>query len=250
MLSIKQYMFSHKLLIVAHRGSSGTAPENTRAAYLKALELKVPAIEIDVHLTKDFEVVAFHDDFLTRTSQSDLSINQTDLNDLKNYEIGSWFSEEFAKERILTLDNVLQLIVNKAYLIVEIKPSNYFPELLIQKILETIEKYKYAQKTVFVSFDFELVKIIKNINKKYLTAAIKIPEFDLLPAKIQSISNCDAVICSFSELTDKFMENAKQSNIPIGVYDVDSKNEFYEAINKGVIGIGTNYPEIMLKLIE
>lgn len=249
MQTIKQYVLQNKMLLVAHRGSSGTAPENTRAAYIKALELGVPAIEIDVHLTKDHEIVCFHDDYLTAKANSTKSINESTLNELRNLEIGSWFDKKFADERILTFEDVIELTKNKAYLIVELKPSSYFPEIFVQKIIDTVEKMHHSQYTVFVSFNYDYLKIIKKTNPKYITAAIKIPEYDWLPSKIQSIANSDAVICSIDELDQRFAEDAQINNIPLGVYDVDTENSYFKAIKYNVFGIGSNFPEMIIKLM-
>jgi glycerophosphoryl diester phosphodiesterase len=250
MQTLKQYILKNKMLLVAHRGSSGTAPENTRAAYIKALEIGVPAIEIDVHLTKDYEIVCFHDDYLTEKAKSNKSINESTLEELRTLEIGSWFDEKYSNERILTLSDVIDLVKNKAYLVIELKPSSYFPGIFIQKIIDIIERTKHSQFSVFVSFNYEYLKIIKNINKKYLTAAIKIPDNNWLPSTIQSIANSDAVICSISELEKSFVEDARKSGIPLGVYDVDTKEEYLKAINYEVLGIGSNFPEMILTFMK
>lgn len=250
MESLKRYIFNHKLLLVAHRGSSGTAPENTLAAYRKALELEVPAIEIDIHLTKDAQIVAFHDDHLGRTANGSKSISESTLEELRQLEVGSWFSEEFKSERIPTLDEIIQLVKDKSYLIIELKPFPKFPEDLVRNLMNIISSNHYINKVVFVSFDYSLLKLTKNINEFFLTAAIKIPEQDVLPSQIISQCSADAVICSIDELDDKIAEDALNNKIPLAVYDVDNLEMLNKALRYKVLGIGTNYPEKMLNYLN
>lgn len=250
MESLKRYILTHKFLLAAHRGSSGTAPENTLAAYRKALDIGIPAIEIDIHLTKDSQIVAFHDDHLGRTAEGNKSIEESTLDELRQLEVGSWFSEDFKSERIPTLEEIITLVNDKAFLIIELKPFPKEPELLVNNLMKAISDNHYINKVVLVSFDYNLLKLIKNTNEFFLTAAIKIPQIDILPSKITELCSADAVICSIEELNDTFAEDAHNHKIPLAVYDVDNQEMLEKAINYKVYGIGTNYPELILNHLK
>ncbi|OGU58686.1 MAG: hypothetical protein A2X64_09310 [Ignavibacteria bacterium GWF2_33_9] len=250
MESLKRYLYNHKFLLVAHRGSSGTAPENTLAAYSRALSLNVPGIEIDIHQTKDFEIVAFHDDALGRTAEGNKKIEETTLEDLRKLDVGSWFGDEFNSEKIPTLEEILELVGNKAFLIIELKPNNKDPEAFVQNLIRKISKNHSVNKVILVSFDYALLKMAKNINEFFLTAAIKIPGQNILPSSIIENSSADAVICSVDELNDTFVGNAKDNSIGLAVYDVDNEEQLKKALKYQVRGIGTNYPETIIELLR
>jgi len=250
MISLKKYYIKHRFLAVAHRGDSGNAPENTLSAYQKAIESGIPAIEVDVHLTKDNYVVAIHDDNLGRISNINKLISDCNYSDLLELEVGSWFDSKFKNEHIPTLEQVMELIHDKVYLVLELKPFSQRPNEFVQEVLKLIEKYKYAEKTIFVSFDYNLLKIIRKTNKYLNIGAIKIPDSNLLPTDLQYVSKCDVVICSINELDDNFNNNAKLNKISIAVYDVDTVELLEKAMNYRVQGIGTNYPEIILKKLK
>lgn len=90
-------------LNVAHRGASAVAPENTMAAFEKAVELGADAIELDLHVSHDGELVIIHDDTLDRTTDGQGPVHTRSLHELKQLDAGRWFSERFAGQRIPTL---------------------------------------------------------------------------------------------------------------------------------------------------
>lgn len=94
-------------LIIAHRGASKQAPENTMSAFQRALELGADGIELDVHMSADGYLVVIHDETADRTSNSNGLIKDKTLSELKSLDFGSWFSEDFKDEKIPELEEVL-----------------------------------------------------------------------------------------------------------------------------------------------
>lgn len=107
--------------LIAHRGASHEAPENTLSAIKRALELPVQAIEIDVHLSKDLIPVVIHDETLLRTTGSPLKVADLTLKELKELDAGRWFSPHFKGEKIPTLEEILALPFHGKQLMVELK---------------------------------------------------------------------------------------------------------------------------------
>jgi len=97
------------VLVIAHRGFSGAAPENTLAAFRKAMEAGSDMIELDVHLSKDGEAVVIHDDTLKRTTRGSGKVAQFTLQELKQMDAGRWFSNLFFRKTIPTLSEVLEV---------------------------------------------------------------------------------------------------------------------------------------------
>src|ERR1700683_2808619 len=94
--------------IIAHRGASGHAPENTMAAFQRAVELGAPFIETDLHLTRDGRFVAIHDKTLQRTTNGQGAVQEFTLAELRQLDAGKWFDRPFSGEHIPTLEEVLE----------------------------------------------------------------------------------------------------------------------------------------------
>lgn len=132
-------------LIIAHRGAPNHAPENTLAAFDKALGLGFPHFELDAQLTADGVAVVFHDTALDRTSAGSGPLADRTLDELKRLDAGSWYSEAFAGERIPTLEEVLVRYHGRAYLHLELKSDeatlhNTVAELLTRTGWPTSER--------------------------------------------------------------------------------------------------------------
>ncbi len=112
------------MLVIAHRGASGHAPENTLAAFRKAVSLGAPFIETDLQLSRDAHFVAIHDATVDRTTGGHGAVHDLTLAELHRLDAGSWFGSEFAGERIPTLEEILDF--SKKHDVVfylELKPS-------------------------------------------------------------------------------------------------------------------------------
>ena len=97
-----------EMLVIGHRGASGHAPENTMAAFRKAVALGAAFIETDLQLSRDAHFVAIHDDTVNRTTNGRGSVHDLTLAELRQLDAGSWFGSEFSCDRIPTLEEILQ----------------------------------------------------------------------------------------------------------------------------------------------
>jgi len=117
--------------VIAHRGASAYAPENTLAAFALAAEMGANWFELDCTLTRDGEVIVIHDDTIDRTTGAKGSVAEMTLSELKQYDVGSWFDPKFAEERFPTLGEALDLAKEKRIgVYVEIKNSDDDRELM------------------------------------------------------------------------------------------------------------------------
>ena len=112
------------MLLIAHRGASGHAPENTLAAFRKAVSLGVGFIETDLQLTRDARFVAIHDDTVDRTTNGHGAVHDLTLEAIRKLDAGSWFGSEYAGERIPTLEEILEFSKkNDVVFYLELKPG-------------------------------------------------------------------------------------------------------------------------------
>ncbi|WP_235822812.1 glycerophosphodiester phosphodiesterase [Cytobacillus massiliigabonensis] len=125
---------------IAHRGASFYAPENTMAAFQKAVDLGFDFIEFDVQLSKDSQLVVIHDADVQRTTDGVGYIRNLTIKEIKLLDAGSWFSPEFSNERIPLLEEVLQQFGGKIGLLIEMKSSKNQPQLT-KLLSDTLMKY-------------------------------------------------------------------------------------------------------------
>src|SRR6185436_19240053 len=114
-------MATPAMMVIAHRGASSYAPENTLAAFDLALRMEVRHIELDVDFTSDSHVVVIHDDTVDRTTNGSGPVTSHTLAALRGFDAGSWFGTQFAGERIPTFDEVLARYKGRAHIHTEIK---------------------------------------------------------------------------------------------------------------------------------
>lgn len=129
---------SNRKSVIAHRGASAVAPENTRAAYEKAIEFGADYFELDCRLTREGKLAVVHDPDISRISAKNTSIVEMRMQDLRLLDIGSWFAPEFSKERMLTLEEAFELAGSRIGVYVEIK-SAADETPLIPNMLEVVE---------------------------------------------------------------------------------------------------------------
>lgn len=145
--------------IIAHRGSSYTASENTIAAVELAWKEQADAVEVDIHLTRDGHVVVMHDANTLRTAGKSLEIRDSTLTELRELDVGSWKGEEWAGEKVPLLEEVLATVPDGGQLVVEIKCG---PEIIpaLTKIVRDSEKSH--RQIVVVGFGLETLRAVKH----------------------------------------------------------------------------------------
>ena len=246
--SVKDFVENNELLIVAHRGSSGTAPENTLTSFRQAIESGCQMIEVDVQLSSDNQFVAYHD---FKPFGCSKKISDMTYNEISDIDVGFGFDPSFKGEKIPLLKDVIELVYDKNYLMIEVKTlaGNKFRENA-EKLLELINNYNYIDKTIVGSFNHSAINLIKKLNPNIHTAAIKIPGDLRLPSQIKESINCDVFICSVEEINDTYIKDAEACGLVTGVYSIDTKDNLITALNSNITAIATNYPQKVIKWLE
>lgn len=122
--------------ICAHRGARDTHPENTLAAFRKAIQLGAHMIECDVQLSKDNEMVIMHDATVDRTTNGTGRVSDLTLEELKSLDAGSWHHPQFAGERIPTLHEVLEIMPRNVWLNLHLKNSTELGRMVTELLIE------------------------------------------------------------------------------------------------------------------
>lgn len=150
--------------LIAHRGASSEAPENTLRAIQKAADIPVDYIEIDVRLSKEGIPIVIHDPTLKRTTNcsKNLSVSKMSLDQIQTYDAGLWFSPDYKGEKIPTLKEVLELPLGSCGLMIEIKQGPYSAERIADAVLKDLSKYASPSlKYKIGSFDPSILTALK-----------------------------------------------------------------------------------------
>lgn len=242
-------------LVVAHRGFSGRAPENTLAAFELALKSGADMIECDVRVTRDGEVVAFHDRTLDRTTNGKGRIENWTLKDLRKLDAGSWFDRKFSAERIPTLSEVLDLLKDRTFLNIELKADDEPSQrqtLLRDQVLHIVSSHDAEQRVFLVSFNHRLIREIKEKNPQLTTAIIfkATRDFASRPSRLVARACADAFVCGRGWLSKRFLQDLRIHRIPLFVYTINTEQDVRRMAKLGVDGVITNYPDLVVRTLR
>lgn len=235
--------------VIAHRGASGYAPENTFAAFDKAVELKASYIELDVQMSADGELVVIHDPTINRTTNGAGAIKDLSLSEFKKFDAGSWFHPDFHAERIPTLKEVASRYSKKIGMLIELKDPFLYPGIE-RRLVEELKKEKlHKQKdnnVIIQSFDVSSIQklhtMLPNIPKGLLTLS-RLQESHLrrLSSFIQYVNMHYAVDDS------NYLNLLKEKGFKSFIWTINHKKGFISAANHGANGIITDYPDILIE---
>ncbi len=140
-------------LIIAHRGSSAYAPENTLAAFRLAAEQHADAIELDVDLTRDGHVIVMHDVTIDRTTNGQGRVTDLTLEEIRRVDAGAWKGAPFASERVPLLSEVFEVVGRRLLINVEIKSTSPRSNGVEAKVIEMIQCYDLLERVIISSFN-------------------------------------------------------------------------------------------------
>jgi glycerophosphoryl diester phosphodiesterase len=240
------------VMVIAHRGFSGAAPENTLAAFRKGIEIGSDLIELDVHLSRDGEIVVIHDETLERTTNGKGRVADYTLNALKKLDAGSSFAPQFAGEKIPTLKEVLDLAKGRVLINIEIKnPTHprYSITELAEKTLREAENAGMIDQLIFSSFNPASLEWIGKEEPRVLTALLFHRPWsslrDIPGSQEYSVLNLRNI-----HLTQAKVAEVKKAGKRINVYTVNPEEEIRQFVDWGVDGIITNYPDRLIKILQ
>ncbi len=232
-------------MITAHRGSSSTAPENTKSSILRAIQDGAGFAEIDVQMSADGVVVVYHDETLKKLGNP-TAIDKLNYSDIINSDAGQWFDHVYTGERVPTLEEILIIAQNKIKLNIELKmynPKSKLPD----KVVILLENNGFVNSSIVTSFDRKAIERIKKKNPNIKTGLIVKSQKQVN----QTFLNSDINIISVksSAVNSSFMKKTAKYNKEVHVWTVNDEKEMNRMLNVGVASIITDYPEKLIKLM-
>ncbi|AYG01421.1 glycerophosphodiester phosphodiesterase [Lactococcus allomyrinae] len=235
--------------VFAHRGSKCNRPENTLASFREAVRVHSDGIELDVHLSIDGELIVIHDEKIDRTTTGKGLVRKMTVAELKRFDAGSWFKEDFRGEKIPILSEVLSLLTDLHFtgsLNIEIKTDKYHYPGIEKKLSVLMKSQQWPFTHLYSSFNIDSLKILSEIEPdvelSYLTNnRLKKIENGLLTDFITSIHPRKSYAFKHPVLT-------ALSNKPVRLWTVNSESEMRQAFHENVAGIITDYPEQAIRI--
>jgi glycerophosphoryl diester phosphodiesterase len=241
--------------VVAHRGFSGRAPENTMAAFRRAIDVGADMIELDVQLSRDNRVVVIHDETLERTTDGFGRVADLTWDELSRLDAGAWFDREFAGERIPLLRDVLALARGKTLVNIEIKTEAWSPNTLegiAARVIALVDEMNMRDHVIISSFDARILKQIREIDTDIRTASLYSEEVhgELRPAVITAADASNALHLGRSEVSPRIVEDCRALGIPVCVYTVNTRELMEYILATGAHAIFTDHPDLLRDLLR
>ncbi len=251
----------HMPLIIAHRGASALAPENTLAAFKRAVDDGAEGIEFDVRLAKDGVAVVFHDSTLTRTARRDGRLANYTSTELRLLDVGSWFNRHdprladpaFEKEIVPTVAETLEFLKDFHGLIyIELKCRDDEVEALSRAVCDAIRDSPLIGRIIIKSFKLQVLPRVKALCPGIKTAALFAPKIMNILRKekhlvmIAEEFGADEISLHFTLATRKLMKKAESRNLRVTIWTADSPRWIKRALRLGFNAIITNDPARLL----
>lgn len=229
--------------ITAHRGSSITAPENTMAAIMLAVEEGSDFVEIDVQETSDGTLVLVHDKDLLRVFGIRKGIWEASFDELKELDSGSWFSPDFSDQRLATLDQVIKAVKGKAKLNIELK-FNGHQKQLAKEVIRIVRDNDFVDDCILTSLDYTGIQRARAAGPEFRTGVI-------VTSALGDITKLDGELISVSAgaVTRDLISRAHHANLEVHVWTVNSVQQMNKMIGLGVDHIITDDPKLLGEVI-
>ena len=229
------------VLLIAHRGASGHAPENTLASFKKAVSLGAAFIETDLQLTRDARLVAIHDERVNRTTNGKGSVHDMTLADLRRLDAGSWFGSEFAGERIPTLEEILEFA--KKYDVVfylELKPGGSWggEHALISGLRDSGQ----IARTIVISFDASILATVRKIEPTVMTALLYDGQLEKPLEQAMDVGARQLAIRG-DLVSPWLLTAARRKDLQVVCWTVNHSAHIRLLMAAGVDGIMSDYPD-------
>ncbi|HEY9839786.1 MAG TPA: glycerophosphodiester phosphodiesterase family protein [Candidatus Obscuribacterales bacterium] len=250
----------HAIWVIAHRGASKDAPENTLSAFQLAIEQKADMIELDIRLSRDGQIVVFHDKLLQRTTNGEGRVDQFSLAELQQLDAGSWFDPaRYAGEQVPSLRQVLELCTGQIMLNIEIKKDavNRSENLIERRLVGLLEEYDMLPHCMVSSFNTLTLVRLKQLAPRLSTALLygdtvrtnlrpKIPIYGYQAYQMVLRTRADSLNVRKNLVTRGFLRRSLETGVRIHPFTVDEPKLMKKLIRRKVNGIITNTPDRLI----
>lgn len=237
-LLINRVSLEDDVVVIAHRGAAGGAPENTLASVALALEHRADIVEIDVQETADGEVVVIHDSDLMKVGGNPMKVWEATFDEIRAVDVGSWFGPEFTGQRVPTLEEVLETCRDRAMVDIELKYYGH-DQMLEQRVSDIVEQTGMADQVIAMSLKGDAVGKMKGIRPDW--------EVGLLTARAVgdlTTAEADFLAVHVGMANSAFIRRAHQAGKNVYVWTVNDRLNMSRMMSRGVDGVITDHPAL------
>ncbi len=247
LLSIFSFTAFAQPTIIAHRGSSFVAPENTVAAAKLAWQQNADAVEVDIYLSKDNRIVVMHDSNTKRTTGQDYKIAETSSEILRTLDAGLWKSEQYKGEKIPFLEEMIATVPDGKKMVIEIKCGVEVLPALKMVVNQSGKK----KQLVFIAFGWETILATKKLFPKNECFWLSSSANDV-QAKLngKDIRKLDGINLGYKIIDEKVALQAKNKKLDLLAWTVDDPREAKRLAALGVKAITTNKPDLIRSSLD
>ncbi len=235
--------------VLGHRGAKGYAPENTLSSFVKAIELGATMAELDVHLSRDRQLVVMHDAKVDRTTNGSGAIRDLTVAELKRLDAGGWFGPQFGGAKVPVLQEVIEATRERILLNIEVKhdAENRLYDGLSELLAESLVTNAVVDKVVISSFDAPYLRELRRLLPgAHLALLYSKPIAD--PCQLALDEGWEALHPNQRLVERELTERAHAAGLLVRGWNPNEVADMVVLIEKGVDGIGTDYPDRLLAL--
>lgn len=239
------------MLNFAHRGFSGEYPENTMLAFQKAIEVGIDGIELDVHFSKDGEIVVIHDEKIDRTCNGTGFVRDYTVEQLKSFDASAGFAGKYGTNEIPTLREYFELVKPVDGLItnIELKTGIYEYPGIEKAVNDMITEFNLEDRIIISSFNHFSVMRFKAINPKIKCGFLEggwIVDF----GKYTKEHGIQCIHPLYLTLNEETVGEAKSNGIEINTWTVNEESDVKRLYELGIDSVIGNYPNITKKVLD
>jgi glycerophosphoryl diester phosphodiesterase len=236
---------------IAHRGASGHAPENTMAAFRRAVELGASFIETDLQITRDARVIAMHDFTLDRTTNGKGQVHLLTLEEIRTLDAGAWFGDHegkaFPGERVPTLKEILDFAKERDVIFyLEIKSGPAWG--IEHAVVAALRDQNASARVVILSFDPSTLDSVHRLDSTMMTGFLcEHPSNDLVERTVRA--GARQLVARGDLVTSAVVDKAHHAGLQVVAWTINEVDQMQRLIGTGVDGIITDYPDRLLSVL-
>lgn len=238
-----------KVLVIGHRGALGYAPENTLPSFERGLACGADILELDVHMTRDRQLVVMHDDNVARTTDGHGHINAMTLAEIKKLDAGKWFAPEFAGLRVPTFAEVLAFAQDRTELAVEIKGDPLPAPGIAEMVVQQIHDYEMTDHVIVISFYHSTVRRVKELAGTIATGCLYSAQLADTVGNARA-ARADSVRPNWQYWTAEQVVEVHVAGLTASTWNVDDEPLMEHVVGLGVDSIGANYPDRLRAFLD
>lgn len=237
-------------VVVGHRGDKSYAPENTLSSFEQAIRKGADAIEFDVKLTADGQVIVLHDQTVDRTTNGTGNVAKLPLAALRSLDAGVQFPGQFPGERIPTLDEVFETVGKRIFLNIELTNYSTLNDSLVPKVVEQVKKYNLQDRVLFSSFFARNLRKARLLLPEVPRGLLTLPGWMGIWGRYFGWRGSYAALNSYvTDVNARLVNRVHAAGKWVNAWTVTTEEDIKRMIRLGVDGIITDDPALALHLL-